>query len=193
MQAEEEASGTSAGMVADLASSDDPRAISRTLRETPVMRIDDMFTLLTRREHVEDALRKSALFCWSEVPMDLGNIRPLIPLMIDPPQHVKYRRILDPLFAPKKMALLEDEVVALVKELVDEFAARGSCDLHEEFAVPLPCRVFLRLMGLPARGPRHLPGREGRHHPSARGSRWRSRPRPARRRARTSTPTSTPR
>jgi cytochrome P450 len=147
--AEEEAKATSGGMVADLASSDDPRAISRTLRETPVMRIDDMFTLLTRREHVEDALRKSALFCWSEVPMDLGNIRPLIPLMIDPPQHVKYRRILDPLFAPKKMALLEDEVVGLVRELVDNFAARGSCDLHEEFAVPLPCRVFLRLMGLP--------------------------------------------
>jgi cytochrome P450 len=147
--AEDEVAGTSAEMVADLASSDDPRAISRSLRETPVMRIDDMFTLLTRREHVEDALRKSALFCWSEVPMDLGNIRPLIPLMIDPPQHVKYRRILDPLFAPKKMALLEDEVVALVTELVDEFVARGSCDLHEEFAVPLPCRVFLRLMGLP--------------------------------------------
>jgi cytochrome P450 len=149
MQAEEEFPGTSAGMVADLASSDDPRAISRSLRETPVMRIDDMFTLLTRREHVEDALRKSALFCWSEVPMDLGNIRPLIPLSVDPPKHVKYRRILDPLFAPKKMAELEGEVVALVKELVDEFAARGSCDLHEEFAVPLPCRVFLRLMGLP--------------------------------------------
>ncbi len=125
MQAEEDSAGTSAGMVADLASSDDPRAISRSLRETPVIRIDDMFTLLTRREHVEDALRKSALFCWSEVPMDLGNIRPLIPLMIDPPQHVKYRRILDPLFAPKKMALLEDEVVDLVKELVDEFVGRG--------------------------------------------------------------------
>ena len=149
MQAEEELSGTSAGMVGDLASSDDPRAISRMLREQPVMRIDDMFTLLTRREHVEDALRKSALYCWSEVPMDLGNIRPLIPLMIDPPQHVKYRRILDPLFAPKKMALLEDEVVDLVKELVDGFVDRGSCDLHEEFAVPLPCTVFLRLMGLP--------------------------------------------
>jgi cytochrome P450 len=108
-----------------------------------------MFTLLTRREHVEDALRKSALFCWSEVPMDLGNIRPLIPLMVDPPQHVKYRRILDPLFAPKKMALLEAEVVALVKELVDRFIAQGSFDFHEEFAVPLPCTVFLRMMGLP--------------------------------------------
>jgi cytochrome P450 len=136
-------------VVVDLASSDDPRAISRALREQPVQRIGDMFTLVTRREHVEDALRKSATFCWSQVPMDLGNIRPLIPLQIDPPQHVKYRRILDPLFAPKKMALLEGEVVALVKELVDKFADRGSCDFHEEFAVPLPCTVFLRLMGLP--------------------------------------------
>jgi cytochrome P450 len=149
MQPDEETLGTSSGMVADLASLDDPRAMARELREQPVQRIGDMFTLVTRREHVEDALRKSATFCWSQVPMDLGNVRPLIPLQIDPPQHVKYRRILDPLFAPKKMALLEEEVVGLVKEFVDKFAARGSCDLHEEFAVPLPCTVFLRLMGLP--------------------------------------------
>ena len=148
MQAGEESSEITSAMVADLAASDDPRAISRMLREQAVHRIED-FTLVTRREHIEDALRKSGQFCWSEVPMELGNIRPLIPLMIDPPMHVKYRRVLDPLFAPKKMALLEDEVVALVDELVEAFEDRGSCDLHEEFAVPLPCRVFLRLMGLP--------------------------------------------
>jgi len=149
MQTEEGASAPTPGMVNDLAAADDPRAIGRMLREQPVHRIDDMFTLVTRREHVEDALRRSAAFCWSQVPMDLGNIRPLIPLMIDPPKHVKYRRVLDPLFAPKKMALLEEEIVGLVKKYVDVFAGRGSCDLHEEFAVPLPCTVFLRMMGLP--------------------------------------------
>jgi cytochrome P450 len=135
--------------VTKLASADDPRALSRSLREEPVHRVGDMFSLVTRRADVEDALRKSAVFSWGAVGMDLGNIRPLIPLQVDPPKHVKYRRILDPLFAPKKMALLEDEVVALVKELVDDFTAKGACDFHEEFAVPLPCRVFLRLMGLP--------------------------------------------
>ncbi len=139
----------SADSVTELATSDDPRAISRQLREQPVFRVDDMFTLVTRREHVEDALRRAAVFCWSEVPMDLGQIRPLIPLMIDPPQHVKYRRILDPLFAPKKMVLLEEEVGELVNHLIDGFASKGSCDFHEEFAVPLPCTVFLKLMGLP--------------------------------------------
>ncbi|HUC37605.1 MAG TPA: cytochrome P450 [Acidimicrobiales bacterium] len=145
----DESHSPSAATVADLARSDDPRAIARQLREEPVHRIGEMFTLVTRREDVEEALRRTAMFSWNEVPMDLGNVRPLIPLQIDPPQHVKYRRILDPLFAPKKMALLEDEVVALVGKLIDTFASRGTCDLHEEFAVPLPCTVFLRLMGLP--------------------------------------------
>ena len=139
----------SATTVADLASSDDPRAIARALREQPVHKIGDLFHLVTRRSDVEDGLRRAAVFSWSAVGMDLGNIRPLIPLQIDPPQHVKYRRILDPLFAPKKMAALEGEVVELVDQLVDAFAADGSCDLHEQFAVPLPCTVFLKLMGLP--------------------------------------------
>src|SRR5262249_40793643 len=31
----------------------------------------------------------------------------------------------------------------------DEFAPRGSCDFHEEFATPLPSGIFLPLMGLP--------------------------------------------
>ena len=33
-----------------------------------------------------------------------SNVRPLIPLSIDPPDHKKYRKILDPLFAPRAMA-----------------------------------------------------------------------------------------
>jgi cytochrome P450 len=33
--------------------------------------------------------------------------------------------------------------------MVDRFANRGECDFHAEFAVPLPCTVFLQLFGLP--------------------------------------------
>jgi cytochrome P450 len=136
-------------VITSLATSNDPRAVSRMLREQPVVTIPDMFSLVTRRPDVEDALRQSAVFSWGAVGMDLGNTRPLIPLQIDPPKHVKYRRVLDPLFAPKKMAELEPDIVKLVGELVSEFSSRGSCDFHEEFAVPLPCTVFLRLCGLP--------------------------------------------
>ncbi len=138
-----------ANAVVDLAASDDPRAVSRMLREKPVVHIGEMFTLVTRRQDIEAALRQSNIFSSGEGAVNLGNARPLIPLQIDPPKHVKYRRILDPFFAPREVAGMEDEVSQLVRELIDKFIARGSVDLHEEFAVPLPCIVFLRLMGLP--------------------------------------------
>ena len=42
--------------------------------------------------------------------VNIGNDVPLIPLSVDPPDHAKYRRLLDPQFSPKKMAALEPEV-----------------------------------------------------------------------------------
>ena len=38
----------------------------------------------------------------------IGQVRPLIPLQIDPPHHRNYRKLLDPIFAPRQVALLED-------------------------------------------------------------------------------------
>lgn len=138
-----------ADAVIDLAAVEDPRAVSATLREQPVMRVGEMFTLVTRRKDVEAALRNPAVFSSNADAVNLGNVRPLIPLQIDPPKHVKYRRILDPMFAPREVVKLEPEVVTIVNSLIDKFSSKRSCDFHEEIAVPLPCTVFLRLMGLP--------------------------------------------
>src|SRR5687767_5399700 len=84
----------------------------------------------------------------SEDAVAIGNDRPLIPLQIDPPEHAKYRRLLDPEFAPKKMTALEPDFRVLVNEVIDKFIERGECDFHEEFATPLPSTFFLRLTGL---------------------------------------------
>ena len=51
------------------------------------------------------------------------------------------------------MARREPGVAQLVNEMIDRFADRGECDFHEDFAVPLPCTVFLQLLGLPLEGP----------------------------------------
>jgi cytochrome P450 len=85
----------------------------------------------------------------SEDAVAIGNDRPLIPLQIDPPDHAKYRRLLDPEFAPKKMEALEPDFRVLVNEVIDTFIDRGECDFHEDFATPLPSTFFLRLTGLP--------------------------------------------
>jgi cytochrome P450 len=78
-----------------------------------------------------------------------GNDNPLIPLEIDGEDHGKWRRLLDPLFAPKRVALLEDSVRQLARELIDGFLPKGEAELYKDFCVPLPCLTFLRLVGAP--------------------------------------------
>src|SRR6185369_7998664 len=100
------------------------------------------------RELSDHVLRLHELFS-SVGGLDLGNIRPLIPLNVDPPQHSKYRKILDPLFAPKQMDAQEADITDRVNHFIDAFADRGECNFSEEFAELLPSSVFLGLMGLP--------------------------------------------
>jgi cytochrome P450 len=93
-------------------------------------------------------LRHHELFS-SRVDLHLGNVRPLIPLNVDPPLHSKYRKLLDPLFAPKRMDEQEEDITRRVNALIDGFIDRGECNFTEEFADIFPTSVFLGLMGLP--------------------------------------------
>jgi cytochrome P450 len=116
---------------------------------SPVIRLDERSVLLTRHDEVMQALRGAEAFSSDMDAIALGNVRPLIPLQIDPPDHLKYRKLLDPLFAPREVAALETEVRRLTNELVDAFVADGEVEFNTAFAVPLPCTVFLALLGLP--------------------------------------------
>ena len=78
-----------------------------------------------------------------------GNAGALIPLEIDGSDHKKWRRLLDPMFAPKQVARLEESVRGLARELIDGFVENGSVDLAQAFCGPLPCQTFLRIMGAP--------------------------------------------
>jgi cytochrome P450 len=100
------------------------------------------------REAVDTVLRHHEVFT-SDFGLDLGNVRPLIPLSVDPPRHSKYRKILDPLFAPKRMDAIESDVASRVNHFIDEFIDRGECNFTDEYAELFPSSVFLGLMGLP--------------------------------------------
>src|ERR1700744_277899 len=127
----------------------EPQPMYKALRETtPVFRAPQA-GVLSRLADIEMALKHTELFSSNMDAVGLGNIRPLTPLQLAPPDHAKSRRILDPLFTPREMARREPAVAELVNEMIDRFADRGECDFHEEFAVPLPCTVFLQLLGLP--------------------------------------------
>src|SRR5262245_1781459 len=104
--------------------------------------------LLNTRALVDEALKDPGRYS-SEDLVEQGNPRPLIPLNVDPPDHVKYRRLLDPLFAPRRIDALEADIAERVDHFVDAFADRGSCNFTAEFAELFPASVFLGMMGLP--------------------------------------------
>ena len=131
-----------------------PQPVFKLLREAaPAMPMPGS-VVLTTRALVDEALRHPELYSSNVDAVSLQNVRPMIPLQIDPPDHKKYRKILDPLFAPKQMAALEEPVTALVNELLDDIEATladgtGEIDFAPSFSVPFPSQVFLRLLGLP--------------------------------------------
>jgi cytochrome P450 len=104
---------------------------------------------VVRRSAVEYALQHPEEFSSAMETVELGQSVPLIPLQVDPPDHRKYRRLLDPVFAPRQMNALEPDIARLVNERIDGFIDRGRCEFADELAVPLPSSVFLRLVGLP--------------------------------------------
>lgn len=104
--------------------------------------------LICHRRDIEEAFRHPEVFASTEA-VDLSNIRPLIPLSVDPPEHKKYRKILDPIFAPRAMAALEQPVADLANHLMDAFDGQDEIDFGQAFSIPLPSQVFLTLLGLP--------------------------------------------
>lgn len=82
-------------------------------------------------------------------PRDPDDWFDLIPVEIEPPEHRKYRAILDPIFSPRGILALEADIRRLANQLIDTFQERGECDFAYDFSRPLPVSVFLDLMGLP--------------------------------------------
>ena len=127
-----------------------PQPVFAALRDSmPVMPVEGVGVVVSRRAEIEEIFRDPGTFSSNMSAVDLKNIRPLIPLQIDPPEHKKYRKILDPIFAPREMALLAEPVTALANELIDAFIDRDGVDFAREFSVPFPSLVFLTLLGLP--------------------------------------------
>ncbi len=126
-----------------------PQPVYKAMREAMRVVPMDGSVVLGGRAEVDEALRNHKLYSSNMSAVDLQNIRPLIPLQLDPPEHKQYRRILDPLFAPKKMAFLEQPVTDLVNDLIDGFEDRTEINFATDFSTLFPTRVFLVLLGLP--------------------------------------------
>jgi cytochrome P450 len=106
---------------------------------------------LTHREDVLNALRTPEIYSSRKAFDILGSPLPLVPISFDPPEHTRFRKILQPFFSPHTLNEMLPALQEQAVEMVDAIAAKGGCDVVTEIAIPYPSQVFLTLYGLPLR------------------------------------------
>jgi len=109
------------------------------------------FWALTRYEDVHRALAESDVFITSKqnvVPrLAFTGRRP--PLHLDPPEHTPYRRALNPLLRPERIAALEPVIRQIAADLLAPLVARGNAEICADYSSHLTIRVFAQWMNVP--------------------------------------------
>jgi len=121
----------------------------KTLRDAgPVVFMNGHY-YLTRREDVLAALRNPKVFSSRLALQPPGYPLPVVPLAFDPPEHTRYRKILQPYFSPQGLSKSRPVLQRHAAEMIATLAGRGKCEVMADFARLYPFQVFLDLYGLP--------------------------------------------
>ena len=84
-----------------------------------------------------------------EMPEEEIALSRLMLVNMDPPEHVKYRRIVRNAFTPKAVQSYEQRFRQVARETVDKIASRGECEFVTDVAAELPLIAILSLCGIP--------------------------------------------
>ena len=141
----------------------DPYAACKRLREAdPVHQHPMGFTALTRYADCSTMLRhpdassdgrKAPGFREQLVQMGLDadeemqRGRPF--LFRDPPDHTRLRGLVSKAFTPRVIERLRPRIELIVADLIDSAAERGSLEVIEELAYPLPVIIISEMLGVP--------------------------------------------
>lgn len=95
-----------------------------------------------------DPIRFTSAISTIPATMDSRDFK-LIPENLDPPNHARYRDLLNPYFSPKSVAGLEGKIRPAVVDLIERLQPKGEADFVSEMAAVMPVEVFMRYMGFP--------------------------------------------
>lgn len=127
--------------------------------------------MLTRYDDVVDVLKDSQRFSavnsigiepfeslHPEVRAVLERSLPRFPGIIemDPPDHTRYRRLVNEGFTPRRVAALEPRMREIAHELLDDLTDRTETDFVGAFGDPLPIRIIGEILGVPRTDTDHV-------------------------------------
>lgn len=136
----------------DPALNEDPYSVLRQIRSgCPVGRSDELggYWLVTSYGGVRRVLTDPVTFSSRTLTLPPEGAPTLVPETIDPPDHARYRRVFTPYFSPRRIETLTERAREVARELIGTFVANGGGDIIEQFAVPLPCTMFMEIAGFP--------------------------------------------
>jgi cytochrome P450 len=79
-----------------------------------------------------------------ELVRSLGMI-----IMMDPPEHDRFRTLVSRVFTPKAVTALEPMVREVITHYLDQLTERDTFDAVQDFTAPFPVEIIARMLGVP--------------------------------------------
>ena len=121
-----------------------------------VTRVDDVRTVLadtdtfSNHAHTDEALQSERAAVRRRLLAERGWVRADTLHSTDPPEHTRYRRLLNRVFSPRRVRDLAPTIEAVTRRLIDAFIDAGECEFYADFAHPLPGTIIAEQIGLDA-------------------------------------------
>ncbi len=121
----------------------------------PVVPLPDGRVLVTTHRHASALLTDRRLRVkklWGEeqgISGPTATADRWMMINLDPPDHTRLRGLVSRVFTPRYIAELEPQIQRITDGLIDTALQRGSFDLIESLAYPLPITVIAAMLGLP--------------------------------------------
>ena len=108
------------------------------------------YWVLTQYDDIREAFNTPEIFSnRSIVATDPNPAYRFLPSFSDPPQHMKYRHLLNRWFAPASVNRLVPRIEELARQTIEPLAGLGRIDFIRSYGDGFPVKVFLTAMGLP--------------------------------------------
>ncbi|WP_158169464.1 cytochrome P450 [Mycolicibacterium smegmatis] len=112
------------------------------------------FWALTRRADLQFVSQHPELFTSAQgvaldpMPADVQKFATFF-LMMDPPEHTVYRRLISSAFTPRNVRRIEEQIHANAVDVVDQLIGVGNADFVEACSAQLPMRTISDMLGVP--------------------------------------------
>ena len=120
-----------------------------------VTRYDDVVSLNRDWQHYSSDINRGGVTGLEELPFAPGDLPAEmqgtgnIMLMMDPPGHTRYRKLVNKGFTPRMITALEPRIRERASAIIDTALAGNSCDFVTDVAAELPLEAIAELIGVP--------------------------------------------